>query len=110
MGEHTLFRRLRQLRATVKAARAEVETLRDSMNRKSKADPVTGWEPAEDLHIQLGNALNDLDSAADYMAPTRFHKDQPDDLTEDLLRAWAVLSRDSRARVLDMLIGPMLPR
>jgi hypothetical protein len=62
---------------TVKAARAELETLRGSMNRQSTPDPKTGWEHAEDLHIQLGTALNALDEALDYMTPTRFHVDQP---------------------------------
>ena len=73
----TLFGRLRKLRPTVRAARAELETLRDSMNRRSKPDPQTGWKHAEDLYIQLGNALDALDLALDYMAPTKFHKDQP---------------------------------
>jgi hypothetical protein len=66
----TLFGRLRQLLRTVRAARVEVETLRDSMD--------TGGEPAKDLHMQLGNALDALDMALDEMAPRRrFHIDQP---------------------------------
>jgi hypothetical protein len=73
----TLFWRLRRIRATVRAAVAEVETLRDSMDRQSKPHPKTRWEPAEDLHIQLGQWLEAFDMALDLLKPTRFHVDQP---------------------------------
>lgn len=73
----TLFQRLGQLRSTVRAARVEVKTLRDSMNLKSKPDADSAWEPAADLHIQLGNVLTALDEAFDMLKPLREHIDQP---------------------------------
>jgi hypothetical protein len=47
------------------------------MDRQSKPNPKTGWDPAEDLHIQLRSALEACDMALDLLQPTRFHVDQP---------------------------------
>jgi hypothetical protein len=78
MTQPSLFERLRQGRATLKAARADIEALRGSMSRKGEPVPgAGGWAPAEDLYIQLGNAVKLLDEAADVVTPLPEHLDQP---------------------------------
>ena len=82
MSAPSLFGRLRQIRSTIRTARGELAALRNSMSRVSDPVPGTeGWEPAEDLHIQLRGALESLDSALDELTPNRkYHVDQPAEL------------------------------
>ena len=68
----TLFDRLAAVRASVEQAQGEIDRIRIAMRASPAADP----DADQDLYLQLGNASQLLEQAADYATPEAYHTDQ----------------------------------
>jgi hypothetical protein len=65
----TLFDRLAAVRASVEQARGEIDRIRIAMRASPAADP----DADKDLYLQLGNASQLLEQAAEYATPESYH-------------------------------------
>jgi hypothetical protein len=68
----TLFNRLAAVRTSVEQARVEIDRIRIAMH----AGPAGDLDADRDLYLQLGNASQLLEQAADYATPESYHTDQ----------------------------------
>jgi uncharacterized protein YukE len=80
----SLLEGLASIRAILEQARAHLGELHDGMSdtdtgERSAADPephIGGWNPWEDLCLQIENALEHLDQAIEGVSTECYHVDQ----------------------------------
>jgi hypothetical protein len=80
----SLFEGLASIRASLEQARVQLKGLHGGMSdadtaERAAADPepnVEGWNPAQDLRVQVEHALECLDETINLVDPEDYHVDQ----------------------------------